>query len=221
MYTIKSLILIGTSHISLESVKEVKETIEKTHPDIIALELDLKRFKQLISAKKHKISIRDIGKKGFLLNLIGAYIESYLGKKVGTTPGVEMKEAIQLAKNNHIKIALIDQDIQITLRKLKSRITFKEKLNFIKNIFKGIFLQQKLSFDLSKVPEQKLINKLTLEIKRGYPSIYRTLIEERDEIMADALLNLIKEDKKVVAVIGAGHIPGIAKIVKWKLQKKK
>ena len=221
MYTIKNLILIGTSHISIESVKEVRETIESHTPDIIALELDLKRFKKIISNKEEKISLKDIGKKGFLMNLVGVYIERYLGKKVGTKPGVEMKEAIKLAKKYKIKIALIDQDIQITLQKLRARFTFKEKLNLVKNILKSIFSSKRISFDLNKVPEQKLIKKLTLEIKRDYPSLYKTLIEERDEVMSSGLLKLMQENEKVVAVVGAGHIPGITKTVKWKLQKKK
>ena len=221
MYTIKNLILIGTSHISPESVKEVNKSIEENNPDIIALELDLERFKRLISNKKHKISIKDIGKSGFLINLVGAYLERYLGKKVGTSPGVEMKEAINLARKNNIKIALIDQDIRITLKKLKSRFTFKEKLNIVKNIFKGIFSTNKMVFDLKRVPEQKLIKKLTLEIKQEYPSIYKTLIEERDEIMADALFKLMVNNKKIIAVIGDRHIQGITKRIKWNLQKKK
>ena len=91
----------------------------------------------------------------------------------------------------------------------------------VKNILKSIFSSKRISFDLNKVPEQKLIKKLTLEIKRDYPSLYKTLIEERDEVMSSGLLKLMQENEKVVAVVGAGHIPGITKTVKWKLQKKK
>jgi len=220
MHTIKNLILVGTSHISLESAKEVEKAILENSPEIIAIELDLKRFRKLFS-KNEKINWKNIGRQGFFLNIIGAWVEKYLGKKVGTTPGVEMKKAISLAKKHKIKIALIDQDIQVTLQKLKSRFTFKEKLRFVKNILKSLFNPKKIPFDLRKVPEQKLIKKLTLEVKKDYPSLHRTLIEERDKIMANNLLRLMKEGNKVVAIVGAGHIPGIKKIIKWNLQNKR
>ena len=221
MYTIKNLIIIGTSHISIESVNEVTSAIDEHHPDVIALELDLPRFKKIISKKKEKFKASNILQKGFMLNLIGAWIERYLGKKVGVSPGSEMKKAISLARKNKLNIALIDQNIQITLRKLKTRFTLKEKLNLLKNIFKGIFKPQKIRIDLTKVPGQKLINKLTLHVKKDYPSIYKTLIEERDQIMAHHLLKLMEKHEKVVAVLGAGHVPGLTKIIKCKLQKKK
>lgn len=225
MYTIKNLLIIGTSHISKESVNEVASTIKKHSPDIIALELDPLRFKKLISKRKERFHPSQLFQKGFFLNLIGAWIERYLGKKAGILPGTEMKKAISLAKKNKIKIALIDQNIKLTLYKLKSRFTLKEKLTFLKNIFKPfLFLQKqkhKLKIDLTKVPEQKLINQLTLQVKQDYPSVYKTLIQERDHIMAHRLLTLMKENKKVLAIVGAGHVPGISRLLKCNFKKKK
>ena len=105
MHTIQNLIIIGTSHIAVESIDEVTTAIAELKPEIIALELDLKRFKRLTSKTKYKLKLSDIGQKGFLINLIGSYIERYLGKKVGVLPGSEMKRAIHLARKNNIKIA--------------------------------------------------------------------------------------------------------------------
>lgn len=221
MHTIQNLTILGTSHIALESINEVTRAIEELKPDIIALELDLKRFKKLTSKEKHKFSLSDIRQKGFLINLIGAYIERYLGKKVGILPGAEMKKAIYLAKKNNIKIALIDQDISLTLKKLKENFTLKEKLKLIKTIFTAPFTARKFSIDLRKVPEQKLINKLTLQVKKDYPSVYNVLIEDRNKIMSENLINLMKENKKVLAIVGAGHVSGMEKILKWNLAKKK
>ena len=96
----KNLTIIGTSHISVESIKEVQSKILKIRPDIIALELDSKRFYAL-TAKNKKISLSDIkkiGLKGYLFNLIGSYLERKLGKLVGISPGSEMLEAIRIAK---------------------------------------------------------------------------------------------------------------------------
>ena len=220
MHTIRNLTIIGTSHIAIQSVSEVENAIESISPDIIALELDLARFKRLSSNKKEKISLRNIGQQGSLISFIGSWVEKYLGKKVGTMPGAEMKKAIFLAKKNRIKIALIDQDIQITLKKLKTRFSLKEKLKLIMDILKAPF-GPRIKIDLTKVPEQKLINKLTQQVKKNYPSIYKTLIEERNEIMAQRLMQLMKKNNKIIAIIGAGHIEGIIKIIKWNLAKKK
>ena len=81
MNTFKNLTIIGTSHIAVQSIEEVKKTIEKLHPDVIALELDIIRFKKLLS-KNQKINLwKNIGTQGFLLNLIGAWAEKKLGEK--------------------------------------------------------------------------------------------------------------------------------------------
>ncbi len=221
MHTIQNLIIIGTSHISVESIEEVAKAIHQLKPDIIALELDLKRFKRLTSKARYRLKLSDIGQKGFLINLIGSYLERYLGKKVGVMPGAEMKKAIYLAKEYNIKIALIDQDIAVTLKNLKEKFSSREKLRLIKNIVIAPFSARKIKIDLRKVPEQKLINQLTLQVKKDYPSIYEVLIEERNKIMAARLIKLMHENKRVLAVVGAGHVSGMEKIIKWNLQKKK
>ena len=221
MHTIQNLTIIGTSHIAVESIEEVAKAVQELKPDVIALELDLKRFKRLISNTKHKIKLSDITQKGFLINLIGSYLERYLGKKVGVLPGAEMRKAIELARKNKIKVALIDQDISITLRKLKAKFTLKEKLRLVKNILLAPFTAQKIKIDLRKVPEQKLINKLTLQLKKDYPSVYEVLIEERNSVMAERLIRLMQENKKVLAIVGAGHIRGIEKILRWNSAEKK
>ncbi|MBI4155037.1 TraB/GumN family protein [Candidatus Woesearchaeota archaeon] len=217
MINYQNLIIIGTSHISPESIKEVQNTITKEYPDLIALELDPLRFKSLIATKTSKLRIRDIfkiGLKGFIINLIGAWIEKKLGKIVNTKPGDEMRAAIKLAKENNIKIALIDQDIRITLKKLSKRITWKEKLNLLKEILKALFKRKrKLPFDITKVPPQKIIANLTKKIKKNYPSIYLTLIEERNYILAKNLYNIMKHHNKIIAVIGAGHEKEVLEII--------
>ena len=111
----RNLTLIGTSHIAEQSLREVTAAIDKQKPDLLALELDRKRFYALTHRVRRKVSIGDIrrvGLKGFLFNLIGAWVEKKLGKVVGVEPGAEMLTAIKLAKKHNIRIALIDQDIE-------------------------------------------------------------------------------------------------------------
>lgn len=218
----KNLTIIGTSHIAKESVEEVKNTILKEKPDIIALELDKKRFYSLLHKKKKREKINlynifKIGVKGFFFALLGAWAEKKLGTIVGVSPGSEMLQAIKLAKKNRIKIALIDQDIEITLKKFSKAITWKEKLNFIVDIFKAVILKErKIEFDLTKVPDEKIIKKLIKEVKDRYPNVYRILVKQRNYIMAHNLFNLMqkKADKKILAIIGAGHEKEILDLIK-------
>lgn len=222
----KNLTVIGTSHIAKQSLKEVESTIIKQKPDIIALELDQKRFIALTQEKQRKLRLKDIkriGFKGLLFNLIGAWIEQKLGKLVGVKPGSEMIHAIKLAKKHKKNIALIDQDIEITLSRISSSLTWKEKFNFIVDIFKGIFFKKselkKLGIDkidLTKVPTQKVVDKIIKEVKKRYPNLYRVLIEERNQIMASNLHELmsLNPDKKILAIVGAGHEKDIIKIIK-------
>ena len=211
-----NLSIIGTSHISIESIKEVRNFIEKNKPEIIALELDQRRFIALTS--KHKTKARDIlkiGLGGYLINLIGSYIEKKLGKLVGVNPGSEMIEAINLAKKYNLSLALIDQEINITLKKL-TKISFKEKFKIVKDIVKGmVFKKEVIKFDLTKVPSQGMIDKLINKVKDDYPEIYNILIKERNEIMAKALYKIINmdKDKEILAVIGAGHEKEVIRLI--------
>lgn len=224
MQRYNNLYVIGTSHISKESVKEVNESITNLKPNIIAIELDQQRLQVLLSKQKQKISlaqIKSIGLKGFLFSVIGSYLQKKLGKVVGIEPGSEMKKAVILAKKFKIKIALIDQNIQITLKKLSKRITFKEKMRFLKEIILSPFSKEKIQIDLAKIPETKLIEKLKEKLKEDYPSIYLTLIEERNIIMAKSLNKLMQDYKVVLAVVGAGHENDIIKLLKHDIHKKR
>ena len=160
----KNLQIIGTSHIAKQSLEEVKTAIEKDKPDIIALELDKKRIYALMNSKKDKIrlyDIRRIGIKGFVFSLIGAWAEKKLGEYVGVKPGSEMKQAVVSAKKNRIAIALVDQDIEVTLKRFSKSLTWREKWNFLVDIIKAIIFRKKeIDFDLKTVPDKKTIAKM-------------------------------------------------------------
>ncbi len=216
----KNLRIIGTSHIAKQSIEEIKKAFEEKTPDIVALELDRKRLYSLTHEKRRRISLKDIrriGLKGFFFNIIGSFIENKLGKYVGVKPGSEMLKAVDLAKKTGAKIALIDQDIEITLKRISEKLTWKEKLNVFVDFFKGIVFRKsqlkKLGIenvkvlDLSKVPPKKLIKKITRQVKERYPNLYSALIEERNNVMAANLSQIIRQnpDKDIIAVVGAGH----------------
>lgn len=220
----KNLILLGTSHIAKQSIEEIKDLIEKEKLDIIALELDYIRFKSLLTKKKRKIRIRDIkkiGVTGFLFNIIGAWSEKKLGKLVKVSPGSEMLAAIKLAKKKKINIVLIDQDIRITLRKLSKNMGWKEKLRFITDLLLASRHKGEIkNMDLSKVPDKKTIKSLTNEFRKRYPSTHKILVTERNLFMAKNLNKLrSNSNKKILAIVGAGHEEEMLKIIENEDQK--
>ena len=216
----KNLVFLGTSHIAKQSLEEVREYIGVEKPSIIALELDKKRLNALMSKVQRKIGLRDIktiGLKGFLFSLFGAWAERKLGKLVGVAPGSEMKQAIKIAKKEKIEIALIDQDIEVTLQRLSRAITWKEKLNFLIDVIKAVFIRKKeIEFDLTKVPDKKIIKKLTNKLKERYPNIYKVLIEERNIVIANNVKKVMNSNlnKKILVILGAGHIDDVLELIK-------
>ena len=155
--------------------------------------------------------------------MLGSYIEKKLGKIVNVAPGSDMKKAVETAYKIKAKIALIDQDIKITLKNLSRKIDRKEKIKFFMDLIKALVGKGKVKFDLKKVPSSELVRKLTNKVKKEYPNVYKVLIEERNQVMGKYLYRLVQDYDKVVAVVGAGHEEDIIKeIKKWEsLQKKR
>ncbi len=209
--------IIGTSHIAQQSINEIKKSIEGEKPDIVALELDLQRASSLMQKEKRKIgiaAITEVGLKGYLFAKIGQIVQQKLGQMVGVAPGSEMRTALELARKNKLEIALIDQPIKITLKNFSKNLSWKERFRFIGDIFKGIFFRKKQmkelgldKFDLTKVPEKKIIEKMMGQLKKRYPNVYKTLVDDRNRYMVRKLVKLVKDNpnKKILCIVGAGH----------------
>ncbi len=222
---IKNLLLIGTSHIARQSIKEVTDSFRSFNPDILAVELDQKRLYSLMSKNKVKIRVKDIfrvGFRGYLFALFGAWAEKKLGDYVGINPGSDMLAGVKLAKTENKMIAFIDQNIEITLKHLSKGISWKEKWNFLVDIIKAvIFRKREVEFDLRTVPDEKIIITMINKVKVRYPNIYRILIKERNETMAKNILKVMLRfpEKRILCIVGAGHKEEILKILKRKLDR--
>jgi pheromone shutdown-related protein TraB len=213
--------LVGTSHIAKQSVEEVKTSIEQFKPDIVAIELDKGRLHALLTKQKSKTplwAIFKIGVVGYLFAKLGSWGSRKLGKIVGVEPGDEMLTAVRLAKKNNIRLALVDQPIEITLRRFSARVTFREKMRFIGDVFKSVIFRKKAAkemgidfnnFDLSKVPSNELIKNMVKIMKAKYPNAYSVLVDERNKVMAMNLLRLAKKYDNILAIVGAGHLEGM------------
>lgn len=90
-------------------------------------------------------------------------------------------------------------------------------MNFLIDIFRAIFSKgEKIEFDLSTVPNKKMIKKLTSRLKERYPNVYKTLIEERNKVITNNLKRLMEKehDKKILVILGAGHIDDVLELLK-------
>ncbi|MFH1064479.1 MAG: TraB/GumN family protein [Candidatus Woesearchaeota archaeon] len=230
----KNLLIIGTSHVAQQSLDEITLAFQQHKPDIVAVELDRKRLHALLSdehAAPNLSAIRKVGLKGYLFAVIGGFLQRKLGNVVGVKPGSEMKLAVELAKKIDAKIALIDQDIEVTLKKFSLSITWREKFRFVIDVFNSLLFRKKTLaelgigpdvLDLSKVPEKELVKKLMLQLKGRYPNVYSVLVKERNRIMANNIAKLIDKfpDENVLVVIGAGHEDDVFEMVKKSMQGK-
>jgi pheromone shutdown-related protein TraB len=221
------MILVPTSHIAKQSLKKVKEAIEKEKPDCVAVELDMNRYMSMKERGETSslAALKALGVTTFLVYWIMKHLQSWLGNKVGILPGSEMMHAVEVARGMGIKVALIDRDIGVTLMRMKN-ISWGEKFKLIVYLFKGLtigYLLVKIRkpgkgakgvVDLTKVPPKDLIDQAIDLIKNEFPQLYGILIRERDIYMTDRLKNMSKKFNKIVVVIGAGHVDGMKRLLK-------
>ena len=202
--------IVGTSHIAQESIQKIQNTFQTFQPDFVALELDPGRLHALLHPHQktsHFEIIRAVGIKGYLSAQLGRFVQNKLGKAIGMKPGVDMLTALRLAQEKKIPFILIDQNIQITLQRISQQLTWKEKFQFIKDIFHPPKEYQSLKKDLRSLPSSELIREILIHLKKYYPNLYRVLVHERNQHMIRELRHFEHHhpDKKILVIIGAGH----------------
>jgi pheromone shutdown-related protein TraB len=211
-----NLLLIGTSHISRESKEKIKKAFTDFKPDIICIELDKARFHAVMNPQKTRglPSIRQLGVTGFVFAVIGKAMQKKLGNITGMAPGEEMVLGAMLAKNNRLRLELIDQDAALTMRNMSNKVRFSEKLKIVGDIFTAPFSKKlRMKIDIHKIPDEQVILELLEQMKGRYRGFYTVLIEDRNRFMAKKLFLLMKNnpEKRIMAIVGAGHVDGIKK----------
>ena len=220
--------IIGTSHIASQSVKQIKRAFSaETKPDIVAIELDAARAKQIFDAPATP-KMRDISKLGFMgysFALIGGFVQRKFGAKVGLKPGEDMRTAIKEAKRHARPLFFIDQPIQKTLQNISKKMSFWEKsklafyaLGIIFVPLFEIFKRNKKTLDLKKVPPEDVIEESIGTLKKKFPGLYAALITDRNKHMVRNLRYLATRypDKNFLVIVGAGHRDAMAKALTTK-----
>lgn len=207
-----SIRIIGTSHIAKESVREIRRVFEEFHPDIVAVELDKRRLASLRegASRDRRVPIsmvRQVGVVGWIFLSVGGWLQRKMGGAVRMEPGADMLEAVKIASENKKVLALVDQDVLVTMRRLSSAFTWREKLRVIRDILFAPFSREKISIDLSKVPDAKTLRVLMDMMRKRYPSLYRVIVIERNIYMATRIDRLARATprQRILLVVGAGH----------------
>ena len=205
--------IIGTSHISKKSAAQIRKAFEEFQPDIIAVELDRRRLQSLQEMAAGKRPgrpplslIRQVGLLGWLFLAIGGWLQRKLADIVKVMPGVDMLAAVQLSQEHEKRLALVDQDVAVTMRRLSKHITWREKARIVWDVLTAPFQRKKFNVRLDGVPDEKTIKELMGMLRERYPSIYHALIVERNIVMATKLDRIARAHPgKILLVVGAGH----------------
>ena len=207
-----NLRLLGTAHISTKSVEAVKQQIEEFKPDIVAVELCKSRYDSLVSGRRlDKEGLLKVIKEGkaplVLLQSLLAAEQRKLGLDEGQQPGAELLEAVNLSEDLGLQVELIDRDIQVTLRRAWRKMKFREKFKIIFSMLGDE--EDEVDVDLDEILESRdILTDLMNELKEFSPGAGEVLIDERDEYLAQNIRN-IDSSKRILAVVGAGHLTGI------------
>lgn len=211
------LTIIGTAHVSENSVNEVKDAIYEQQPEVVAIELDRGRYTRLKQElagieEDNTISVSQIIKENkvglFFVTTLLSYFQSKVGEDVDVRPGAEMVGAIEACEDLQIPIALIDRDISITLQRALNKMGFIEKAKFMFGLIaSALGFGDEEDVDIEELKNPENLDDLMEMFKDEAPSVYETLVHERDAYLAGRLMQIPQD--RVIAVVGAGHRPGI------------
>jgi pheromone shutdown-related protein TraB len=214
----KEYILIGTAHVSKHSAEQVKEVIEAEQPDSVCVELDEQRYQSVTQGSKWKdTDIFKVVKEGkstlLLMNLAISSFQKRMANQFGIQAGQEMIQGIESAKDVGAELVLADRNIQITFSRIWSNIGLWGKAMLLSQVIASIFSKESISEEeLEKMKNEDMIGTILHEFTVTFPRLKVPLIDERDQYLAQKIKDA--PGKKIVAVLGAAHVPGIKEEIK-------
>lgn len=211
----KEIVLIGTAHVSKESAELVSETIGREKPDTVCVELCESRFQSIRQQDRWRETdiIKVIKeKKAFLLlsNLLLASFQKKLASKFDIKPGQEMIQAIESAEAVSAGIHLADREIRVTLSRAWRVMGLWQKAKLMFQLMMSAGEVDDISEeDIEKMKQEDVLQSILAEVEKSHPVLRTILIDERDQYLAHRIKTA--PGNKIVAVVGAGHLPGIKK----------
>ena len=211
----KQVMLLGTAHVSKESAQQVRQLILEEKPDTVCVELCPSRYQSI--RQKERWQETDIvkiikEKKSFLLlsNLMLASFQKRIAKKLDIKPGQEMITAVETAEEVDADIHLADRDIRTTLSRTWRAMGFWSKIKLLFQLILSLGEVEDIKEeDIEKMKEKDVLETLLAEVGQSLPILKNILIDERDQYLAEKIRTA--PGQKILAVVGAGHVPGIKK----------
>lgn len=209
----RDIYLVGTAHVSAQSVQDVRDTIEKLRPDTVCIELCPSRYQSLNQQDAwKKMDLFEVVRKGKALYLMGHLIMSgfyqRIGQQLGVKPGAEMLEGARLANELNAELVLADRSVEVTIKRVWRNLNFWNQMKATAHLLSGFFLAEEIdqqSIEELKNPEN--LESALHEFAKEFPQAKEKVIDERDWYLAEKIRTA--PGKTVVAVVGAGHVPGI------------
>lgn len=215
-----NVLLVGTAHVSTKSVEEVREAIASFDPDVVAVELDENRLKALTDKQRFEdtpvTEFLKGGKSFFVLaQTMLASFQRRMGSKEGVEPGAEMLAAVEEARDRGKEIALADRDIGVTLKRAWAMMGFVEKWKLSWEIMKSVLgASDEEEIEVDEMLEEDVLTVMMDELAETAPSVSKVLVKERDVYLAKRIDEAAEGGRKVVAIVGAGHMRGIEQYLK-------
>ncbi len=214
----REFIVVGTAHISRRSAELVRTVIEREQPESVCVELDERRFKALSERDKWltldlKSVIREKQLSTLIINLVLASYQKKLGDQLGVEPGAELLEATRVAQELDTPVALCDRDIRITLRRAWQSMSLWDKAKFLFSGTSDLFDKQEVNEEtLAELRQKDVLSELMEDLGRVMPVVKNILLDERDIYLAQKIQET--KGQRLVAVVGAGHVQGILKMLR-------
>lgn len=209
----KEVILLGTAHVSKESAQLVASVIDEEKPDTVCIELCKSRYQAI----RQKDKWRDTNiinvikeKKAFLLlsNLLLASFQKRIANKLDIKPGAEIIQAIESGEAAGSEIYLADRDIRVTMSRTWRAMGLWGKLKLVSQVLLSVGqIDEVTEKEIEEIKQGDMLETLLSDIGKSLPALKNILIDERDRYLAQKIRTA--PGKKIVAVVGAGHVPGI------------
>ncbi|MHB8911811.1 MAG: TraB/GumN family protein [Lysobacter sp.] len=208
--------LLGTAHVSQASVDAVRDAIGSGRFDAVAVELDGPRLQSLTDpdalARLDLIQVIRTGKTAmFAANLALAAYQRRLAEQLGVEPGAELRRAVLEARQRELPVHLIDREVGLTFRRASARLGFWGRAKLGGGLMAALFADEEVGEEeIEKLKQGDMLESSFGEFAADSPVLYETIIAERDRYMAARLRECHGGVREVLAVVGAGHLQGLA-----------
>jgi pheromone shutdown-related protein TraB len=209
----RDIYLIGTAHVSLKSVAEVKRVIRELRPDTVCVELDQTRFEAMTDPNRFRRLdvfkvIREKKVLFLLANLVLGSFQKRLGERLGVKPGAELLAGVETAEEVGAELVLADRDIQATLKRSWWNLTLWNRVQLLGVMLGTLFAREEIDeAQVEALKERDTISLIMREFAEHMPRLQVPLIDERDRYLMSAIREA--PGKTIVGVVGAGHIEGM------------